>query len=201
MSSIDPFGIFPPFEAFYIDAMLWHSTSAKQSIDDVGAWIGLVRANDAKALELPKDQLFERLQNIVIQAASLSRYLWPSPRKPQEVHTKRASRLRQGLAVRDDSALYNRDLRNGLEHFDEKLDLYLMGNIVGKISPIYVAEDEPVSEVPLHIFKAFYTNPLVFVLLGVRYEMETLVSELNRLHASLLDCQRGGYRLPLPAHA
>lgn len=201
MNQTVPLGIFPPFEAFYIDCMIWHSSSAAQSIAEVGSWIANVRANDPIALELPKPVLFEKLQNIVLQSASLSRYFWPSPRKSLELHFARASRLRQGLDVTETSPLHNRDLRNGLEHFDEKLDLYLSENIVGQFIPDLVDFEEPDSEVPFHIFKAFYTQPLVFVLLGQRYEMAPIVNEILRVNAALLGCQQNGYRLPLPADA
>ncbi len=198
MSRADSLRIHPPFEAFYIDCMLWHSSSAVQSITEVGGWI---RENDPKSLELPQQVLFEKLQNIVLQSASLSRYFWPSPRKPAEIHFARASCLRQGLDVTETSPLHNRDLRNGLEHFDEKLDLYLSGNVVGQFIPDLIDYEEPESEVPLHIFKAFYTQQLVFVLLGRRYEMTPLVNEILRVNAALIECQQNGYRLPLPLDA
>ena len=73
--------IFPPYEAFYIECMLWHTKSARKSIDDINDWLAFVKDNDERVLELPKSELFSRLQNIVQQAASISRYFWPAPRK------------------------------------------------------------------------------------------------------------------------
>ena len=66
-------GIHPPFEAFYIEAMLWHTSSAGQSIEDVAQWLEHVRDDDERALELPKPALFVRLQNILHQAGCVSR--------------------------------------------------------------------------------------------------------------------------------
>lgn len=189
-------GIHPPFEAFYIECMLWHSMSATRSIEKVTAWLDLVKANDQRSLQLPKAELFESLQNIVHQAAALSRYFWPAPRKPNPAHTTRAATLLQAFGLNDKSPLYNRDLRNGLEHFDEKLDLYLAQDHVGQFVPDHVDYQEPQSEVPLHIFKAFYTHPLVFVLLGVRYEMAPLVNEVQRIHFLLEQCTQNFLRLP-----
>lgn len=189
-------GIYPPFEAFYIEAMLWHTSSAGQSIEDVAQWLEHVREDDERALELPKPALFERLQNILHQAGCVSRYVFPVGRQPKALHADRGARLREALAVADDSPLADRDLRNALEHFDERLDLYITDNQVGQFIPDHVGLEKPVSEVPLHIFKGFYISSLTFVLLGVEYPMEPIVNEMLRLHNLLIDCSEKGHRLP-----
>ena len=84
-----------------------------------------------------------------------------------------------------------------MEHFDEKLDKYLVENQVGEFLPQDVREEIPNSEIPLHIFKGFYTNPRVFVLLGNEYEMLPIIDEIERIHDLLVDCAKSGYRLPL----
>lgn len=192
-------GIFPPFEAFYIDCLLWHTSSAARSITDISQWLEHVRRDDPQALELTKPELFDRLQNIVQQAGAVSRYFWPTPRKPSPVHASRAVRLREALLVDESSPLHNRDLRNALEHFDERLDMYLSQGRVGEFVPDHVDYEHPTSEVPLHIFKAFYTRPLVFVLLGIRFQMAPVVNEMLRVHEVLVQCREQGYRLPYNA--
>jgi hypothetical protein len=196
MSEEENWDIFPPFEAFYIEMLLWHTTAAKTSIDVVGEWLELFRANDKKALELKKPQLFGHLQNIIQQAGAISRYFWPSKEGKKAIHERRASRLRASLLVDDTSPLKERSLRNGLEHFDERLDLYLTQNFVGEFIPEYVDYVEREREIPTHIFKAFYTYPIKFVLLGESYEMAPVVNEVLRLHTLLEECQNNGYRLP-----
>jgi hypothetical protein len=190
-------GIHPAFEAFYIEAMLWHTSSSQQSILEVAEWLQFVADDDERALELPKEELFEKLQNILHQAGCISRYLFPSRKKP--VHTARASRLREAFKIAEDHPLANRALRDALEHFDERLDEYLTGHIVGQIIPDHVDYEMPESEVPLHIFKGFYMTTLTFVLLGVPYRMEPIVDAMQRLHNALLDRRDRGHRLPRPA--
>jgi hypothetical protein len=187
-------GIHPPFEAFYIEAMLWHATSAKRSIVDVAQWLQFIEEDDERALELPKSALFDRLQNILHQAGCISRYLFPSRNLP--IHVDRAGRLREAFKVTDGNPLADRGLRNALEHFDERLDHYLTGHIVGQIVPDHVDYDLPDSDVPLHIFKGFYTSTLTFVLLGVSYEMEHIINEMQRLYRELVECSENGHRLP-----
>jgi hypothetical protein len=189
-------GIFPPFEALYMEMLLWHTTAAKASIDGVSTWLKLFNADDERALELKKPQLFGHLQNIVQHSGAVSRYFWPAKPGKDGVHEKRAARLRAGFGLDDQSPLKQRGLRNGLEHFDENLDQYLTQHFVGEFIPEYVDYVEREREIPTHIFKAFYTYPKVFVLLGVKYEMAPLVNEILRLHETLQKALSSGGRLP-----
>ncbi|WP_105172407.1 hypothetical protein [Pseudoalteromonas sp. T1lg24] len=190
------FDIHPQFEAFYIESMLWHTNSALDAAKVVGEWIELVVANDEKALELPKDKLFEQLQLIIQHAASLSKYLWPIRGGVNSSHQKRGRKIRSALYTDDSSSLKCRKLRDGMEHFDEKLDKYLEKNQVGEFLPSDVRAEVPVSEVPLHIFKGFYINPRVFVLLGNEYELLPIVAEVVRIHDLLMGFVNSGYRFP-----
>jgi hypothetical protein len=189
-----PDGIHPPFEAVYIEAMLWHTSSAEESIKVVALWMKLAQEEDERALELPMAELFEHLQNILHQAGCVSRYLFPPTKR--SIHVARAKRLREGLNVADDNPLAERGLRNALEHFDERIDVYLDDHRVGQFIPAHVGYELPESEVPLHIFKGFYTGPLTFVLLGTPYQMAPIVNEMLRVHELLLECSRQGHRLP-----
>ncbi|WP_226019527.1 hypothetical protein [Novosphingobium sp. FKTRR1] len=187
-------GIHPPFEAFYILAMQWHTESAARSIELLQRWLELVDADDERALALPKEALFQELQNILHQFGCISRYFFPA--RNASIHADRAMQLRQAFAVPADSPLADRELRNAIEHFDERLDKYLAGHLVGQIIPDHVGYSVPESEVPLHVFKGFYVENLTFVLLGQPHEMRPIIAELVRLHNLLIDCDNAGLRLP-----
>ncbi len=83
-----------------------------------------------------------------------------------------------------------------MEHFEEHLDLYFKNIIVGHIIPSYIGLDEENSEVPKHIFKAFYITPMTFVLLEEKYQLLPIFRELKNIHHTLLECVENGYRLP-----
>ncbi|MUJ26353.1 hypothetical protein [Aliivibrio fischeri] len=187
--------ISPFYEAFYIESLLSHTRSAIDSMVVVSKWMDLINADDLEALELPKPQLFEHLHNIALQAASVSRYLWPSKSGVNNVHKKRGLKLRESLLITDQSPLKNRKLRNQMEHFDERLDVYLAQDIVGEFIPSYV-DFEPIEvSHPRHIFKAFYINSREFVLLGETHQMQLLCGELLRVHELLEGFASSGYRL------
>lgn len=186
----------PPHEAFYIDCLLWHTTSARKSIMFLTRWLHRISKDDESAKGESKAVLFDQLQNIVQQAGSVSRYFWPARSGPNGLHDSRASALRDSMMVQENSPLHNRDLRNSLEHFDERLDLYLANAPVGIFEPDDINYDSPSSDVPLHTFKAFYTVPKVFVLLGVRHQMLPIMNELLRIHSLLMFSKAAHYRLP-----
>jgi hypothetical protein len=64
------------------------------------------------------DREYHYLQSLVIALGNISKILWPRNKK----YKNRGIELRTFLDVQDDSALRKRDLRNLLEHFDEKAD-------------------------------------------------------------------------------
>lgn len=195
MTEIEPdFDIHPPFEAFYIESMLWHSNSALDAAHVIGDWIELMATDDRRALDLPQEKLFEQLQLVVQHAASLSKYFWPICKKGS--HKRRGKKILDALMTDDSSPLKCRGLRDALEHFDERLDNYLLINQSGVFLPSEVKVDFEKSEVPLHIFKGFFINPRVFVLLGTEYELAPIVKEVERIHNLLVGCVNAGYRFP-----
>jgi hypothetical protein len=186
-------GIWAPYEAFYIRAMLFNTRSAVVSIESVSTTLEQISrdlSGDALA-QLDRSALLGELQNIILQAAALSRYFWPV-RQGREA---RASQLRAALDVADDNPLKNRDLRNEIEHFDEKLDAYLSDGIAGYIFPEFVGPLLENDGIPAHIFRAYYLDVGLFEMLGKRYEIEPLAHEILRLHDRLLVADRSGGRL------
>ena len=188
--------IWPPYEAFYIQSMLFSTKSAidavrtsNYSLDRWEEWI-----DDAEKRGPNEELIFDGLQALILSAAALSRYFWPS--RNESPHKERAERLRNALGVDSGSALHNRDLRNALEHFDERLDRYLLNGPAGRFLPSYLGNAPEDHEVPTHFFRAYYTEPAVFEVLGERYEIIPIFKEVQRLHGTLSECMKDGAVLP-----
>lgn len=185
----EDFGIFPPYEVLYLESMLFITESAAQSLESAAIELEKFAAN---APDFDQNGTLNHLQNIIIQGAALSRYFWPV----RKGHEKRANTLRRSLSVTDSSPLKSRDLRNAIEHFDEKLDLYLATGITGHIIPHYIGPYCEINGVPSHLFRAYYCDRGVFEVLGNRFEMEPLVAEMGRIHDALTQSRYSGGRLP-----
>lgn len=192
MSADEPI-IWPPYEAFYIQSMLFNSMSAMRSIARLEATFKDLpeHATDDDVQRLPAKRILDELQNMVLQAAALSRYFWPVRR----AHEARGKLLRETFALEDSSPLYDRKLRNALEHFDERLDRYVASGIVGCIFPEYVGRKPADDGVPGHFFRAYFVDAGAFRLLDEDFEMQPLADELIFVHSHLTDLDRNGGRL------
>jgi hypothetical protein len=177
---LEPFSINPPYRVFYALSISFCTSSAVRSIDavaDVMDHLALV-ASEAPLDDIDSHAVLDELQNIIVQGAAVSRYFWPS----DKAHEARGRELREQFKVTDTSPLKSRELRNMIEHFDEKLDHYLAKGIVGHIIPHYFGPEDQSSGVPRHFFRAYFINIGVFEILGKRYEIEPIAKELWRLH-------------------
>jgi hypothetical protein len=181
-------GIQPPYIAFYTESIRFNCDAAIGSIEFVASFIEMTNKANGE-YEMTRElqtTLLDHLQNILVHAAALSRYFWPSKPGPNDLHEKRGRQLRELFGVPDESALKVRKLRNQLEHFDENLDHYLAAKpIVGYIMPAYVGGEPERSGVPSHMFRAFYIDTGVFEVLGVRHEIQPIVDALYELWAKM----------------
>lgn len=186
--------IWPPFEAFYIHGMMFNAQSALRSIARISHAFDRLpeQATEDDLAELPTHAILNDLQNIIVNGAALSRYFWPV----RKGHEERAAHLREALTITDDNPLYSRELRNAIEHFDERLDKYLSSGIVGVVIPEYVGPKPYDDGVPGHFFRAFFTDIGVFRLLEADHEMEPIVDEIIRVYELLEKADENGGNLP-----
>jgi hypothetical protein len=121
-------GIIPYHEAFFLHSIIYSAARCLDSFE---------RYEHYKNQEIPADDLISIVQEAVGHAAALSRYFWPSPigKKKQpnmnKLKEQRGLKLQKAFGLDETSSLYNRDLRNAWEHFDERLDEYLIKNDAG----------------------------------------------------------------------
>lgn len=198
MGNQEEFFIWTSHQAFYVQSMLFNTASALQSCDKASKYVKAISEGKIGPQD-QKDELLDCLQNLVNQGGAISRYFFPasdSPRgaAPEQkgLHKKRGAYLRKVFAVGDDSPLRNRGLRNSVEHFDERLDLYLEAGIVGHIFPSLILAEPEETEVPHHIFRAYYLREGIFQVLGERYEIQPIVDEIGRIHDLLAKFDENG---------
>jgi hypothetical protein len=186
------FVIWPPCEVFYIHSMLFNTQSAARSIEVLGTVMSYLAESETPdpLAAVDTEDVLNHLQNIVVQGAALSRYFWPV----RKAHESRGEFLRQALGITDQNPLKSRELRNAMEHFDEKLDEYLASGIVGNVFPHYFGPLPKDDGVPRHIFRAYYVDVGQFEMLGNRYQIGPIANELLRLDEALTKYDREGGR-------
>lgn len=189
MSTEQP-AIWPPFQVFYIQSMLFNSSSAVRSIARLDSIFSKLpeQITEEDISRLPTKAILNELQNMVLQSAALSRYFWPV----RKGHEARAGRLREAFAIDETSPLFNRDLRNALEHFDERLDHYVATGLVGYVFPEYVGAKPKEDGVPGHFFRAYFPDTGEFRLLNEEFKIQPLADELLFVHHHLTTLDQNG---------
>ena len=186
-SSNQEFEIYGYQEMFYIVSLLFCTESALNSAARISS---LVKQHKGGRYEFPPQPALDELQNIALQGAGISRFLWPTDKK----YNKRGEILRKAFAVNEQSPLRSRNLRNQMEHFDEYLDDYLQTCIAGQFIPDYFGPKPPDDRAPIRFFRAFFVNTGEFEILGNIFLMQPIVDEIRRIHELLTKFEKAGGR-------
>lgn len=136
-------------------------------------------------------------------AAALSRYFWPSPqggeqgKHQRKIKQLRGKKLRKAFALDESSALFNRDLRNAWEHFDERLDAYLLENHAGYFFPGCILDSHTLTDGSIgHIFKLLDIEEECLVLMGEKYFFNPMRHEVKRVFELAYKADNNEGRLP-----
>ena len=177
------FEIHPFNEVFYIESLL---NKTRSILDDVESLNDFWKNGNHDCQY--DDVILDTFQNIILNVAGISRFFWPS--KNYQI---RGEKLRRVYLVSDLSVLENRDVRNHIEHFDEKLDKFLREFSKGKVmqkyvGPVFFSSDATV------FFRAYFYDKQIFKMLNVEYEVKPIIAEIRRIHEILLRQKKNGGR-------
>lgn len=186
-------GILPHAEAFFLHSIIYSARRALRAFEEYEA---LTRDQDHA------EQLVSAVQEAVGHAGALSRYFWPSKvgfnakRPLDRIKDCRAEKLRTSFNLTEKSPLYNRSLRNAWEHFDERLDAYLIENDSGYFFPGCVLDTHTLADDPMgHLFKLIDPAAECLVLLGEKYFFAPIREEVRTVFDLALAAERNGSRL------
>ncbi|TCN58729.1 hypothetical protein D0809_10290 [Flavobacterium circumlabens] len=183
------FEIHPFNQAFYSQALL---TKTRSILNDVESLNDFWKKDyyDCKN----DDVILDLLENIILSVGGISRFFWPP--KSNLYYKNRGEKLREVYNVNDSSILKNRDMRNLLEHFDERLDDFLKEFTTWKVMPKYVGPVFFSSDTTV-FFRAYFYDKSIFKILNVEYEIKPIIAEIRRIHEILLLQQKNGGRFIL----
>jgi hypothetical protein len=163
-------GILPQCEAFYLHSIVY---AADRTMDAFMRFSAAVTAGKADIL------VVATIQESLAHAAALSRFFWPSKGKLRDA---RGAKLRAAFNVNEDSPLTERSLRNALEHFDERLDEFLLENDTGHFFPDPMVGDHKLADDPAaRIFKLVDPGQQYFVILSEKHGFAPIIEEVDRV--------------------
>ncbi|WP_155806002.1 hypothetical protein [Erythrobacter litoralis] len=114
------------------------------------------------------------LHDAINHCAAVSRFFWPSP-KAGAVARYRGEKLRELYKIDDASPLNDRNLRNSLEHHDERIDRWIAFDPVGPIIPGPIFASHTITDEQLgHAFKVIDRDEEVYVVMGKKFKYAPL---------------------------
>jgi len=173
----EDYKIWYPHEFFYIESLLSITRTVLSEQAVIVSFLDEYQRGNNDNGKL----LLDSVQNIICQAAMLSKFFWPVGK--DSIRKKRGQALREAYQILESNCLKSRDVRNYIEHFDEKLDKYLNQFITGTIIPLYVGPR--INLEAKHIFRGYYTDAEAFTILGIEYPIIPIVEEVERIHKIL----------------
>lgn len=174
-------GIQPQFQEFYLVSIMGVCSSA---LNAFAKYDSLIEQNNPPLLTTA-------LQEALVHTSALSRFFWPS-RSKEGLSEKRGENLRKLFELDSNSPLADRSLRNALEHFDERLDEYLLWLEAGYIFPTSHIGDATLADEEIgHFFRLVDPVSSCFVLFGQKYwflelrkEVEFVFNKLSALNGA-----------------
>ena len=128
-------GLVPYCEVFYILSIRYSASRCLEAF---------ARYDTARTKPDAEEMAVSSVHEALGHAAALSRFFWPSGLGNNDfskLRAKRSERLREAFNMDEQSPLRSRDLRDALEHFDERLDLYLLEQDAGIFVPSAILGD------------------------------------------------------------
>lgn len=185
--------IWYPYEVFYIECIKVAALNAIESWEELNKIV-----SDEHLLETNSIDTVDLAENIVNQAGIISKYFFPPRSNGQKnlIHKLRGEKLRDAFKIDDTNILKDRTFRDFIEHFDEKLDLFLNKAVAGNIIPpkaIYWTS-ENINEVT-YVFKAYVINEFKFISLNEHIVLPKLVEEIYKVYNQCIEFLDNGGRL------
>lgn len=188
-------GILPEKEVFFLVSIQYSSERSLAAFN---------RYDNTEIIEDNSAKLVSLIQEAIGHAAALSRYFFPSEHSPRYVkemklvRMARAKKLREAFSINESSPIFNRELRNAWEHFDEIMDYYLLENEAGYFFPTPMLGEHTLADVPEgKIFKLLDVENKCLVILGKKYFFESIRSEVERIYNLAIKMDQNGGRLNL----
>lgn len=185
----------PPCQVLYLMSLRTLTNSAIVSYERL-----VEQQESDKKESLAQQSFLDELQNIVQQGAAISRYFWPSKckdKKKNDIFQSRALFLKHHFGVSDSSTLKDRSIRNAIEHFDERLDMYLQTPISGHFCPNYIGKKPQSDRGVYKFFRAFFTDTQEFEIFGEAFLIHPLIEEIIRIDQHVRYNLENGGTMPL----
>ena len=128
---------------------------------------------------------FREAQAFLVNAAALSRLLWPASNGARE----RGASLRALLSLPDEHPLRSRKLRDHLEHFDERLDRWLRETSGRNVVDFHIGPASVIGGAGIErrdFLRVFEPDRSVFTFRGEEFDIQLLATSVEELRSEAI---------------
>ncbi|HAU1554438.1 TPA: hypothetical protein JBI73_05975 [Legionella pneumophila] len=132
------------------------------------------------------EDFFREGEHFLHHTAAISFLLWPTKNSKKQAKT-RATHLKTQLGIDEGNILNNRELRNHITHFDERLDTWAENSLGHNVVDQNIGDmQRAVSGVPTTAFLRNY-NPqtLEYTFLNQPFNLQNILNAINDLSQSI----------------
>ncbi len=181
----DELGIYPLYEVFYIECILSATESAINSLEEIDFIL-----SDSKLLNDIGLKIIDLSENIINKAGIISKYFYPI--RKAKIHKLRAEKLRESYKIDEASVFNDKNFRDHIEHFDEKLDKFLQSSLIGDVVPKSLFQSSVEINSITKVFKAFVIQESKLISLNKEIEIVPLMKEIYRIHDLCVEFLKSG---------
>lgn len=178
-------GIYSLYEVFYIECILSASKSAIDSFEEIDFIL-----SDSKLFNNVGLKIIDLSENIINKAGIISKYFYPL--RKLRIHKLRAEKLRESYHIDEFSVFNDKEFRDHIEHFDEKLDKFLQSSLIGDVIPIRIFQSSIEINSITKVFKAFIIEECKLISLNKEIEIIPLMKEIYRIHDLCIEFNKRG---------
>ena len=160
----------------YLEVILQQCDSAVDAIRKLEA---LLRANP-----LENRKIFDSLHHFLTHASMVSKMLWPVKSAQQ-----RGERLRKLLNIPDNHILEDRDLRNFIEHIDERIDLWARQSVGLIMVDLYIGPRSSLGGQladARNILRLYDHQAKTYIVFGEEYRIQDILTGLTGIAETLM---------------
>ncbi|WP_426713424.1 hypothetical protein [Chromobacterium violaceum] len=164
-------------------------TYALQAIQNLNMAIGGMHATgvDHQRMKFLFRETFRSLHSFLTHTSNISKMIWPiDSKKHRDIRNARAAHLKTLLKIDDENPIKSRELRDHLEHYDERLDHWAQTSTHKNIAADNIGDWEAIQGLDSGDFMRWY-DPAdkSFRFRGVRYDINELFLAVQALHQKI----------------
>jgi hypothetical protein len=170
----------PIHEVFYIEALAFNVDAILRCVEKLNLEL---EEHTSEPIQRKANTILNVLQEMVVHAANISKFFFPV--RKDLIHKSRGAKLREVFEVTEDNPICNRDARNTIEHFDERMDKFLSEFPTGTVYPEYVGSKEKVLSPTNKFFRAYSLDTEEFQILQTPIKIRPLVEAVTRIRLKI----------------